>query len=102
MQRPDLGPVSRALEGDPMFLAGWLSGAPNGAQWIQDRLALSDEQMHRLLVCRTPRPDTYVADIAAIAGYLDLDETQLAEGLREAAVLAALTQRARSTEQPAE
>ncbi|MDA8283251.1 MAG: hypothetical protein M0Z42_08155 [Actinomycetota bacterium] len=86
----DLGLVSRALRQEPSFLAGWLSAAPGGEQRIKDRLGLTETSLHRLLVCRAPRPDRYLTDVNALAEYVDVDATTLAAALREAAVLAAL------------
>src|SRR5205823_8143454 len=52
---------------------------------------LGENALHRLLVCRAPRPDRFTADVTALAGYIEVDPTALASVLREAAVLAALS-----------
>jgi hypothetical protein len=88
--RTDLSLVSRALRGNPEFLAGWLAATPGGETWLRGRLSLGDDSLHRLLTCRAPVPDRFAADVAALAGYVAVDPTTLAAALREAAVLAAL------------
>jgi hypothetical protein len=88
----DLGPVSRALKDNPGFLAGWLSAPRGGDRWVKDRLGLTEGSLQRLLVCRAPRPDRYLADVTAIADYIETDRGALATALREAGVLAALGQ----------
>jgi hypothetical protein len=71
-------------------VAGWLSATPDGERLIQQSLALSDGSLHRLLTCRAPRPQRFLADVNAIATYVNVDPTALAGALREAAVLAVL------------
>lgn len=89
----DLGFVSAALRGEPGFVAGWLSATPDGERRIQESLTLSDRSLHRLLTCRAPRPQRFLADVNAIATYVNVDPTALAEALREATVLAAFGSR---------
>ena len=89
--RTDLSPVSHALRGNAEFLAGWLATTPGGPTWLAERLSLDEQALHRLLVCRAPRPDRFTAEVTALAGYAEVDPTALASVLREAAVLAALS-----------
>lgn len=91
-ERIDLSPVTRALRDQPAFLAGWLSATPGVGQPVKDRLGLTEAAFERLLMCRAPRPATYLADVTAIADYIGVGATSLAAGLREAAVLAVLAQ----------
>jgi hypothetical protein len=87
----DLAPVSLALRGNPEFLAGWLAAVPGGEQWLRQRLGLDGGRLHRLLTCRTPRPDRFTGDVNAVAGYVGADPTVVAATLREAALLSALS-----------
>ena len=54
---------------------------------------MTDDQLHRLLVCRTPHSDSYLSDVTLIAEYIGIDATALAVALRETAALATLSQR---------
>src|SRR5262249_54031295 len=69
----------------------WLAAAPGGEAWLRERLVLGEEALHRLLTCRAPLPDRFTVDVMALAGYVGVEPTALAAGLREAAVLAALS-----------
>jgi IrrE N-terminal-like domain len=89
----DLGPVSAALREEPGFLAGWLSATPDGERRIQESLTLSNTSLRRLLTCRAPRPQRFLADVSAIAAYVDVNPTALTAALREATFLAALGSR---------
>lgn len=93
----DLGPVSRALREEPAFLAGWLTATPGGEPWVRERLGLTETSLHRLLACRAPRPQRFLDDVRALAGFVDVDATYLAIVLREAAVMAALGSRPTSS-----
>ena len=97
----DLSPVASALQDQPGFLAGWLGAAPAGPA-LGGRLGLSDASLQRLMVCRTPHPDRYLADLMAIADYVGVDTSALASALREAAALTALksTHRRPGTREP--
>jgi hypothetical protein len=88
----DLSGIAVELRDSPAFLAGWLDGTPAADQLLA-RLGLDQAGRDRLLVCRTPRPDHFAADVEAIAGYLGVDALALAMVLREAATLAALAGR---------
>lgn len=86
----DLSIVAEHLRDSPEFLAGWLAATP-GLDRLLSRLGLDAAARQRLLLCRAPRPDRFVDDVAAVASYLGLDPLALATVLREASVLAALT-----------
>lgn len=98
----DLGPVSAALRDEPGFMAGWLSATPDGERRIQASLKMSDASLHRLLVCRAPRPNRFLADVSTIAAYVGVERTALAAALREATVLAALGSREMSRSEEAD
>jgi len=85
----DLSGIAVQLRDSPAFLAGWLAATP-GADQLMSRLGLDEAAWHRLLVCRTPRPDHFAADVATIADYLGINALVLATVLREAAAVAAL------------
>jgi hypothetical protein len=81
------------LREEPSFMAGWLSATPDGERRIQSSLKISDASLHRLLTCRAPRPNRFLADVSAIAAYVGVERTTLAAALREATVLAVLGSR---------
>jgi hypothetical protein len=83
----DVSVVTAGLREEAGFIAGWLSAAPGGEQRIQERLGLTGMALHRLLTCRAPRPQSFLADVSAIAEYVGVDPTALATSLREATVL---------------
>ena len=84
--RPDLGGVSRALRDNPTFLAGRL-GAAYADDELADRLRLDPKTLHRLLVCRAPRPDRFTADVTAVAQFMGIPAQALAGVVREADTL---------------
>lgn len=86
----DLSVVSSALRDEASFVSGWLSATPDREQWIRDRLGLNNTSLHRLLTCRSPRPQTFLADVSLIAEYAHVERTALAMALREATVVATL------------
>ena len=86
----DLSQVTRWLRSDPGFLAGWLGGSPVAERALARRLGLDRAALDRLLLCRSPRPQDFAADVVAIGHALAADPDELAAGLREAAFLAAM------------
>jgi hypothetical protein len=88
----DLDGVVEQLRDAPEFLAGWLAATPD-VEELLSRLGLGESQRQLLRLCRTPRPDRFTADVAAIADYLHVDALALAATLREASARAALAGR---------
>lgn len=82
--------VAEHVRHDPRFLAGWLRGESNA---LRQRLNLMDEQLELLLLCRTPRPSTFVEDVQSLAQYVDIDALALAAVLREVVAVEALRHR---------
>jgi IrrE N-terminal-like domain len=85
-----LAAVAARLDRDPDFLAAWLAAAPDRGDGLVHRLGLDDRGRALLALCRPPRQNRFVADVAAIAGHLRVDAGQLAAGLRESAALTGL------------
>jgi hypothetical protein len=68
--RADLWHVVVHLRANPDFMAGWCAVRPGAYQVLVDDLGLDRGQAAWLMLCKTPRPDQYDHDLAAIAGVL--------------------------------
>lgn len=75
---------------DPRFLAGWLRG---DTDVLQQRLALTDEQLNQLLLCKAPRPSSFATDVESVARYVGAQPLALAAALREVAAIGSLRER---------
>lgn len=84
----DLRGVVEALRESPAFLAGWLGNTPGGDAWVSERLGLDRVRLERLLLCRSPRPSSFPADVLRIAEFIQVTPDSLAATLREGAALA--------------
>lgn len=84
--------VADELKHDATFLSGWLPEQPDGREILRKRLELEESDWNRLLLCRPPTPTGFWDDVQQIAEYVNVEPVQLAQGLREVAVLGALRQ----------
>jgi hypothetical protein len=82
--------VVEALRDSPEFLAGWLANTPGGDTWLASQLGLDEARLERLLLCRSPRPSFFPADVQSIAAFVEVDSDSLAWTLRVGAALTTL------------
>lgn len=75
---------------DSRFLAGWVGGETDA---LRQRLDLTEQQLHRLLLCKAPRPSSFVEDVESLARYVDVDPFTLGTALREVVAIEALRHR---------
>lgn len=82
--------VAAGLEANPQFLAAWLAAAPDRGVGLVRRLGLDARGRASLALCRPPRPDSFGADVAAIARHLGIGADPLAAAFREMVGLTAI------------